>query len=121
MARASKRPSHPLVDRLNESLTVANLAKALAACGVIAGSIMGVVSFFVTHKEFNVTTAWVKYDIRNNRLEYLNDKQYECDQKKVQGPLITFDQVLCAHYESQRNQVGAEVATLKDKAGEAGK
>jgi hypothetical protein len=121
MARASKRPSHPIVDRLNESLTVANLAKALGACGIIAGSIMGVISYFVTHKEFNVTTAWVKYDIRNNRLEYLNDKQYECDQKKIVGQLITLDQVLCAHYESQHTQVGAEVADLKAKAGEASK
>jgi hypothetical protein len=65
---------------------------------------------------------WNQYGFAANRLDYLDDKQAECDAKRMTQPkLAAADAAMCARYESKAKSKAAEAQDLKAKALEAGK
>lgn len=66
--------------------------------------------------------AWNQFGFASNRLEYLDDKQAECDAKRMtSAKLSPADAAMCARYESKFKSKAAEAADLKAKALEATK
>jgi hypothetical protein len=66
--------------------------------------------------------AWNMYNFAQNRAEYLDDRQAECDAKKmVQEKLGTADAAVCARYAAKLEAKQKEVADLKAKAQETTK
>jgi hypothetical protein len=66
--------------------------------------------------------TWNQYGVAVNRLDYLDDKQAECDAKRMTQPkLAAADAAMCARYEAKQKSKQAEAADLKAKAMEATK
>jgi hypothetical protein len=66
--------------------------------------------------------TWNQYGFAVNRLDYLDDKQAECDAKRMTQPkLAAADAAMCARYEAKQKSKQAEAADLKTKAMEATK
>lgn len=105
-----------MMERVNEGLTVGKLAAALVGIGALFAFVWGFDARYETRSDAETTSSWLRYGIRNNRLEYLNDRTAECDQKKLTKTMSDNDAVLCARYELQAGTVGKEVADLKSTA-----
>jgi hypothetical protein len=61
--------------------------------------------------------TWNQYGFAANRIEYLDDKQAECDAKKmVRSKLTPDDAAICARYETKLKAKTLEAADLKTKA-----
>jgi hypothetical protein len=61
--------------------------------------------------------AWNQYLFSANRLEYLDDKQAECDAKRLAHPqLDPADAAICARYEAKYKSKTQEAADLKSEA-----
>ncbi len=68
------------------------------------------------------TQTWNQYGFAANRIEYLDDKQAECEAKKMtQSKLPPVDAVICTRYETKLKAKSAEAADLKAKAMDASK
>jgi hypothetical protein len=76
-----------------------------------------------THAEHDAgVQTWNSYGFAANRVEYLDDKQAECDAKKMtQAKLIPADAAMCARYETKLKAKTLEAAELKSKAVESTK
>jgi hypothetical protein len=61
--------------------------------------------------------SWNQYGFAANRLEYLDDKQAECDAKKMVNATLKADEAaMCARYESKYKSKQTEANDLKAKA-----
>lgn len=71
----------------------------------------------------NGVQAWNQYGFAANRLEYLDDKQAECESKKLvnKGLLAPDDAAICARYEAKYKSKQTEANDLKAKAMESTK
>jgi hypothetical protein len=106
--------------------TLASIATVL---GVIGGLVVWVFGYLVTRADFVAhvqhdagVQAWNQFGFAANRLEYLDDKQAECDAKKMtQTKMSSVDTALCTRYEGKYKTKTAEAADLKAKALEATK
>jgi hypothetical protein len=102
------------------------MAVVLTALGAF---VVWVVSFFVFKSDFvahvqheAATQAWNQYGFAANRLEYLDDKNAECDSKRMVAPkLAPVDAAICSRYEAKLKTKVQEAADLKTKASEASK
>lgn len=66
--------------------------------------------------------AWTQYGFASNRIEYLDDKQAECDAKRMtQSKLAPADLAICTRFEAKLKAKSSEAADLKAKALEASK
>ena len=66
--------------------------------------------------------TWNQYGFASNRIEYLDDKQAECDAKRMTQPKLgPADSAICARYETKLKSKTIEAADLKTKAIEATK
>lgn len=66
--------------------------------------------------------AWNQFGFAQNRLDYLGDKQAECDAKRmVEDKLPTVDAAICARYEAQLKSKQTEANELRAKAMETTK
>jgi hypothetical protein len=76
-----------------------------------------------SHADHDVSIqSWNQYGFAVNRLDYLDDKQAECDAKKMTQPkLAAADAAMCARYEAKQQSKAKEAAELKAKAMEATK
>ena len=112
-----------VVQRINDGLTIGRLAAGIVGVSALFGAVWGLDQHFETRadsdahaKKDDQRSAWTNYGLRNNRLEYLADKQAECDQRKLVAQLSAVDSALCARFEAQFSSVGKEVADLKNEA-----
>lgn len=66
--------------------------------------------------------AWNQFGFAQNRLDYLGDKQAECDAKKMTSEkLPAVDAAICARYEAQFKTKQGEASDLKARAMESTK
>jgi heme/copper-type cytochrome/quinol oxidase subunit 1 len=66
--------------------------------------------------------SWNQYGFASNRVEYLADKQAECEAKQMTTPkLPPYDVAMCARYQQQMKLKTDEALSLKAKAMDAGK
>ena len=107
--------------------TLAAMATVVGACG---GLVVWIFGFLVTEKEFKdhvahdaSIQAWNTYGFAANRLEYLDDKQAECDSKKLvnKGQLAPDEAAICARYEAKYKSKDQEAKDLRAKAMETTK
>lgn len=75
------------------------------------------------HKEHDANVqSWNQYGFAANRVEYLADKQAECEAKQMTAPkLAPYDVAMCSRYQQQMKLKTDEATNLKSKAMEAGK
>jgi hypothetical protein len=96
---------------------------------MVGGLVVWVFGFLVTEKEFKDHVAhdvsiqsWNTYGFAANRLEYLDDKQAECDAKRMTSPKLSpADAAICARYEAKYKSKDQEAKDLKAKAMETTK
>jgi hypothetical protein len=61
--------------------------------------------------------SWNSYGFAANRVDYLSDKQAECEAKQMTMPkLAPYDVAMCARYAQQMKLKSDEAAGLKAKA-----
>lgn len=61
--------------------------------------------------------AWNRFGFAANRIEYLDDKNAECEAKRmVRSKLAADDAAICARYDAKLKAKTAEAADLKTKA-----
>jgi hypothetical protein len=66
--------------------------------------------------------SWNQYGFAANRVEYLDDKQAECEAKKMTSAKLTpVDAALCSRFDAKLKTKQTEAADLKAKAMEATK
>ncbi len=65
--------------------------------------------------------AWTQSGFAANRVDYLDDKQAECDIRKALGKLAPLDADICSRYEAKLKIKTAEAMDLKARAMEASK
>jgi hypothetical protein len=100
------------------------LAAIATVVGALGGLVVWVFGFLATERELKDHTvhdasvqAWNLYGFAANRLEYLDDKQAECDAKKMtQAKLEPIDAAICTRYEAKLKTKQTEAADLKSKA-----
>lgn len=106
------------------------LAAMVTVIGALGGLVVWVFGFLATEKELKDhvlhdmgVQQWNQYGFAANRLEYLDDKQAECDAKKLvnAGKLSADDAAICARYESKYKTKAQEANDLKSKAMETTK
>ena len=75
------------------------------------------------HKEHDANVqSWNQYGFAANRVEYLADKQAECEAKAMTMPkLPPYDVAMCSRYQQQMKLKTDEATSLKAKAMDAGK
>lgn len=108
------------VDKANEHLTIETIGKTVVGVAALFAAIWGFEAHYETRKDAEIAQAWTRYSLRNNRLEYLSDKQAECDQYRAAGTLSGVPANLCERYKTQIENVTKEVADLKTDATKAG-
>jgi hypothetical protein len=65
--------------------------------------------------------TWNQYGFAANRIDYLDDKQAECDIRKALGKLAPLEAAICSRYEAKLKIKTAEAMDLKSKAVDASK
>lgn len=105
------------------------LASIAVVLGTIGGLVVWVFGFLATKsslddhiKHDSGVQSWNQYGFAANRLEYLGDKQAECESKQMTMPkLPPYDVAMCNRYQLQMKQKNDEAASLKSKAMETTK
>ena len=100
------------------------LAAMATVVGAMGGLVVWVFGFLATERELKdhmthdiSVQAWNTYGFAANRLEYLDDKQAECDAKRMTSPKLSpADAAICARYEAKYKSKDQEAKDLKAKA-----
>ena len=110
-----------------EGLNWGTLASVATVLGVLGGLVVWVFGFLATKADFVAhvqhdagVQQWNQYGFAANRLEYLDDKQAECEAKQMVNTKLKADEAaMCARYAAKLKSKQTEATDLKAKAMES--